>query len=252
MGITPRKWKLYRKMFYQCFASFSKPGQAEFFSIEELIDHIVGERKSLIRYGDGEFDVIEGKSIHYQEFEPGLSKKLDEIIEEYIQCEEAAGFILAMPALFINCSGFRILFSRLRLSCWSHARFLFHNRYDRNVHYGDAFLFSRENEKSYRRIWIEPDIDKIIFVHNNSKYAREFEETYGLETVFVQIPPQNAYEKADAILQEIKEKAAFDKNVMVLISAGPCGKILAYELAGAGIWAIDTGHCWDEPLDKKK
>lgn len=35
---------------------------------------------------------------------------------------------------------------------------------------------------------------------------------------------------------------------MVLISAGPCGKVIVFRLKNVGVQVIDTGHCWDDPL----
>lgn len=252
MSISIKKWKLYVKMFYQCFTSFSKPRYAHFFGDEELIDFITKERKTLIRYGDGEFDIIEGKSIHYQDYNPYLKNELDTILQEYLNGSESIPYIIAMPEHFINCTGFRILFSRLRLSSWSHVRYLFYHCYDKDVQYGNAFLFCRENEPIYSKIWMKADIRKIMFIHNNIKYAKYFEQKYNIETVYVEIPPLNAYESVDEILLKIEKECTIKENIMALISAGPCGKILAYKLAKKGIWSIDTGHCWDDPLDKNK
>ncbi|MBS6375852.1 MAG: DUF1792 domain-containing protein [Clostridium sp.] len=251
MGITIKKWKLYGNMFYQCFSSFNRPRYARFYDNQTLIDKILNEQKSLIRYGDGEFDIIEGKSIHYQEHSLKLGERLDDILCTYIKDENESPYIIAMPEYFFNGYGFRILFSRLRLSAWSHSRYLFHKRYDKKVHYGDAFLFHKDNEQQYRQIWEKAEIKKIIFVHNNVKYAEIFLKKYKIKTDFIKIPSENAYKIANDILKKIKA-ASSDEKVMVLISAGPCGKILAYELAKDGIWAIDTGHCWDAPLDKNR
>lgn len=252
MSITVQKWKLYRDMFYQCFFSFNRPRYAKFYNNQELIEKILKEQKSLIRYGDGEFDIIEGKSIHYQEYSLELGERLNAILCTYIKNENSLSYIVAMPEYFFNSCGLRILFSRLRLSAWSHARYLFKKRYDKKVYYGDAFLFHKDNEQEYSKIWEKAGIRKIIFVHNNIKYAEIFEQKYKIKTDFVKIPPKNAYRIVDCILQRIKTVVANDKKAMVIVSAGPCGKILVYELAQEGIWAIDTGHCWDEPLDKNK
>lgn len=49
-------------------------------SIDETIDEIIGKRLSVSRYGDGEFDQIDGRREGYQEPDPLLSERLKEVL----------------------------------------------------------------------------------------------------------------------------------------------------------------------------
>lgn len=158
-------------------------------------------------------------------------------------------YLIGMPGKYIESSGKFMLKSRLLLSCWSHTRYYFNKKYDVAVPYGDAFLFCKGGNGIYEKIWTESPIKHFVFVHNNIKYANMFREKYNTEVSFVKIPEKNAFDNIDIIYAEVKSKIK-NGDEMVLVSAGPCGKILVYRLARKGIWAIDTGHCWDKPLKR--
>ncbi len=249
MSISIFKVNLYIKMFYQYYKSYNGSRNAIFWTPKETVLNIINEKKSFIRFGDGEFDIIEGKSIHYQDYAENLAYKLNQIIQEYIEGEEKVNYIVGMPDIFIKSTGRFMIRSRLLLSCWSHTRYYFNKYYDKKVHYGNTGLFSVGLEELYEHIWQDAHVHKIVFVHNNIKYAEEFEQKYQIKTAFVEIPSTNAFKDENKILHKILELVLDQNDTMVLISAGPCGKVLAYDLSKRGIWSIDTGHCWDEPLN---
>ncbi len=251
-GLSVKKWNLYVNMLYQYIASWRGAEHAVFLDREATVREILAQKKTFIRYGDGEFDIMEGKSIHYQACTPALRKALRDILDSYIAGEGKGGYLVGMPHAFLKPSGRFMLTSRRLLSCWSHTRYFFRREFDRKVCYGDAFLFSGDGEAVYRHIWTDAAPDQVVFVHHAPVYAEQFEKTYHIPTVFVRILPENAFEELERIYCDVcgcvSDAAAQNKRLMVLISAGPCGKVLAHRLAQDGIWAIDTGHCWDEPL----
>jgi hypothetical protein len=249
MSLSIKKTNLYFKMLYQFLTSIDCVKNAKFSSLEETVEIILKNRKSFIRFGDGEFDIIEGKNIHYQEYSEDLGCYLDKIIREYIDGGNGGSYYVGMPNTFLTMKALRLLRSRLYLSCWSHARYYFKKNYDKNIIYGNTCLFSEGNEHIYEKIWNKANIDKVIFVHNSEVYAKKFEQIYNIKEVFVKIPPKNAYTDKNEIVENIIDRVTDKDKNMVLISAGPCGKVLVYELSKQGIWAIDTGHCWDNPLN---
>lgn len=246
MSISIRKLNLYFKMLYEFLASYKGSSKAVFLSAEETVHCILKERKSFIRFGDGEFDIMEGKGIHYQKFNKRLARRLEKIVTEYTT-KGNNSYLLGMPGLCLKPTGRFLLKSYVMLSSWAHSRYYFNKRFDKSVQYGDAFLFRKGIENTYKRLWTESKVNHFIFVHNDKKYADKFWETWGAEVSFIKVPKKNAFDNIDAIYKEIKSKIK-EKNEMVLISAGPCGKVLAYRLSGEGIWVIDTGHCWDNPI----
>jgi len=217
-------------------------------TIEETINYIKRTRRSVIRLGDGEFNILNGKSIHYQNHSPKLSDQLQQIINEYIENYPNIDYLLCMPKEYLTPNGFRFILNRKLISSWAYSRFVFKKKYDLDIEYGNSFIFGRGNELIYSNIWNSPDVTRVIFVHNSKSYGEIFNERYNIETKTIVIPEKNAFDSIEKTYLSIKENIDdFDKT-LVLISAGPSAKVLTWKLSKDGIWAIDTGHCWDDPL----
>lgn len=218
---------------------------------EKTVEYVLNNRKSIIRFGDGEFNIINGKSINYQKCTPKLAKEMNEILQTYFNLKERCNYILCVPKYFMECSGFELMRKREYISSWSYSRKIFQQRFPQKILYGDAFLFKKGNEKIYERLWKNQGYKTCIFVHNDKKYSEKFEEMYNINTKFIKISSKNAYDQIEDIENQILKyiyKYTNQKDVIILVSAGPAGKILVSNLAQKGFIAIDTGHCWDNPL----
>ncbi|OQP03499.1 hypothetical protein B1690_17580 [Geobacillus sp. 46C-IIa] len=237
------------KTFYYFLFSIKCVNNAEFLTPIGTVREIKSNKKSLIRFGDGEFNIISGKGIRYQAFSEELQFELKDIIERYIDSKGRTPYHLALPSDFLKCNGLKLLKKRVYVASWSFSRWFFKKNYDRCVQYGDAFLFAKEYEEIYRYLW--EGVQTVIFVHNDRKYAEQFSRKYKINTKFVQVPNKNAYEKKEDILSKIYEeiRACGGIKIVTLVSAGPCGKVLVKELSDKGYLAYDTGHCWDNPLE---
>lgn len=211
--------------------------------------------KSLIRLGDGEFGIRHGYDIHYQKWSLRLKEAFDTISNDYFSDGDCR-YLLAVPRKFFKCSGFKLLKKREYISSWARARWDFSKMYpQKDCVYGDAFLFHKGNSEVYQRIWTENSRKKIFFVHNDCKYAENFEKSYSIEALeFVRCPQENAFSSIEEIENKIINIAGdlmWDpKEVLILVSAGPAGKVIVFDLSKIGYQCIDTGHCWDDPLDE--
>lgn len=220
-------------------------------SAEDTVSEIL-EHRSLIRFGDGEFGLYCGKSIHYQEWSPELKESFQQIKDDFEN--EKCLYLLAVPKRFMTINGFALMKKRVYVSSWAQSRYYFKKNFRLNVTYGDSFLFEKNNKEIYSRIWRDESCpENVIFIHNSDQYARCFEDTYGKNVVFIQCPPQNAFEAVDelekTILKTIQDNEWSTDQVMMTVSAGPAGKVLVYRLSKMGYWCVDVGHCWDDPLE---
>lgn len=221
---------------------------------EDTADFIMSG-KSLIRFGDGEIGIYRGKSIHYQPYSSELNQAFIKIKETYEKMGDECPYLLALPRKYMKCNGLELCKKRVLVASWAEARLFFKNSFDLSCLYGDAFLFEKKNKEIYNKIWLEVQDREIIFVHNNSIYAREFEATYGLTVTFIECPSKDAFAKIDEIENKIQSvisniiKARDKTIIQIVISAGPAGKVLAYRLSLNGYQCIDAGHCWDDPLE---
>ncbi|MCI9540258.1 MAG: DUF1792 domain-containing protein [Lachnospiraceae bacterium] len=215
---------------------------------KDTVDYIVKNKKSIIRFGDGEFFLMDGNDIHYQKCSKELQEELSFILDFYLNNSEKCGYLLCMPRKYFKCSGFYLLKKKVYIRSWVRPRYVFSRKFDLPVVFGDAFLFTEENIAMYKKIWDNQMLQKILFIHNNEKYAKKFGEDYKKKVFFIKIPTSNAFDQREIILEDINRSVKENSIDMVLVSAGPCAKYLVKELSLLGIWAIDTGHCWDEPL----
>ena len=242
------RFKIWIKVMFSYIMSLNCCKKAKILSSEETITLILKDKKSIIRLGDGEFNILQGKDVHYQNYSVDLKNRLYNIIEQYLNNPGKCSYIICMPGEFLSCNGLELIKKRVYVASWSFSRYIFKKKYDKDITYGDSFLFAYGNEKIYSKIWSNTGVKNIIFVHNQEIYAKEFENKYKILTESIVIPSRDAFENSEDILNKIVKIASKKNDLLVLISAGPCGKYLVYELALKGIWTIDTGHCWDNPL----
>lgn len=235
------------KTAFYFFVSYKGSRKAKYLDFQKTVEFIIKNKISLIRFGDGEFNIIGGKDIHYQNHSLELEKQLKGIIDNY-NTNIDTNYLLCMPRYFFESSGYEIAKKRVFVSSWSFSRYLFNKNFDQHVTYGDSFLFSKGNEKIYEKIWLDQRISNVIFVHNQTKYGEKFALKYSKNVTNITIPKANAFESKDKIINEIFKKLHGNKETLVIISGGPMGKVLVKELSEKNIWAIDTGHCWDDPL----
>lgn len=242
-------WIRVLSCFFQSFASCPNNIMTSKDTAELLI-----KGKSLIRFGDGEFGIYRKKDIHYQKWSSELQKTFEAIKNEYEADFERCPYLLALPRKFLTVSGFKLMKKRVYVSSWAESRCDFKKNFRHDIPYGDSFLFEKNNKPIYSRIWRSDTCpENVIFIHNNQAYVAYFENTYRKKVTFIQCPPRDAFEQLASlemlIMRTIEENQWMPNDVMLTISAGPAGKVLAYRLSKKGYWCIDAGHCWDDPLE---
>ena len=228
--------------------------KANIVSSNETVNIILNERKSLIRFGDGEFGIYRGKNIHYQCWSEQLRDEFVKIKQDYEKQIENSNFLLAIPKRFISIPGWILMKKRVYVSSWAQSRYDYKKEWNHSIRYGDSFLFEKKNKDIYGKLWrSDKTPEHIIFLHNDKKFADLFTTTYSKKVKFIKCPAKNAFEKIDflenEVLETIKKYHWDKKDVMLVVSAGPAGKILIYRLCKKNIWGIDAGHCWDDPLE---
>lgn len=226
---------------------------AKILSAEETVAELL-KKRNLIRFGDGEFGIYRGKSIHYQPWSAELQAAFEEIKKEYESNSEGCPFLLAVPKRFMTVDGFQLMKKRVYVSSWAESRLDFKRSFRQDIPYGDAFLFEKNNRDVYLQLWNSPVCPKnVIFIHNNSQCAENFASTYCKNVVFVQCPARDAFSAMEAlerdVLQAVEANGWTKDDVMLTVSAGPAGKVLVHRMSKRGFWSVDTGHCWDDPLE---
>ena len=243
--------KIWIRIICHFLGAFTCSRRAHLMDPKETTEEILKSGKSLIRLGDGELNILRGRGIHYQDADPQLQEEFRQLVSQYLEEGNTCNYLLCMPNPFLRCSGWKLARKRVWVSCWSDFRYVFKKHFDRDISYGDAFSFAEGNLSISEKMW--QNKDEIIFVHNNLKCAENFQEKYCKKVHYIQVPGNNCYSEIDHIIDKIKSKISDSQNpgqLAVLLSAGPCAKVIIYRLLDCGVQMIDTGHCWDEPLTK--
>lgn len=214
------------------------------------IDETIGKLKSgysMVRFGDGEFRIMGGlPQSNYQNAEEGLSKGLKKVIKS---AEENTKLLVCIPNidnLLENCTEQSKKYWTIHfVKCMKYYK----ENCRKEATYGDAFVtrpYMTFKDRSKSSEWfkeLRSLFDDKEFVLIEGKYSRLgvgndlFENVKSLERILC--PPKNSYEKYDEILAEAK-KVSKDKTI--LLSMGPAGKVLAYELFKEGYTVMDIGH----------
>lgn len=206
----------------------------------ELLD-LFKDGKSLIRVGDGEAMLLMGRSIHYQKFTPELRSLLKKIITTYT---DSNPYILAIP-LFALTETEKVLQTRGRARIWRLFRVVFPLLFP-CAKYADAVMFYRHGP--FERL-ITPIINQrhVIVVTNKNNCTDSLLSTLSKSASLVNTvitPNHDAYEKIPDILSHINVLVAKHTNLtpIVLVAAGPAGKIITHDLAQTGVQCLDIGH----------
>lgn len=218
--------------------------KTKIFIDEDLINYIMKNKLSLIRFGDGEYRIMYSKkSIHYQDYSELLRNELLAIFKNY---SVNSKYMICIPSFFKNnCLWFIKNHSKYAM-CFAKPRLVFRKKQNSKLEYGDSFIFGKNKEEIYNKIW--KNKNKIILIHNNEKWVNQFNKKYKKNAIFIKCSKTNSYKQINNIEQRVLNIRDV-KDYLILISSGPMAKILAYRLSNKGIQAIDVGHCFDDPLE---
>jgi hypothetical protein len=127
-------------------------------------------------------------------------------------------------------------------------RYVAHVGFAQDSMIGDAMLFRPEGtlpNKSIHRLW--EGADRIVFVHNNYKYYRDFCDSVPARCSFVHINSANSAVEIDKTTAQIFDAldGAASGSARVLISGGIAAKLLVNRVSRRGYRAFDMGHYFD-------
>lgn len=205
---------------------------------EETIDEIVKNRKSICRFGDGEFSIMFGSSRwRFQRDDAKLAERLREVITT-----EEENILIGLNDFYgdlsdkteYDAAGIRSYITpQIRAQ---HMEVLNTERV-----YAHACISRSgtiEKVKNQKRMW---DNKECLFIEGDKTRMGVgndlFDNAKSIQRILC--PSENAFDKYDAILEEALKTSL---NKTVFIALGPTASILAYDLAKAGYHAIDIGH----------
>jgi glycosyltransferase family protein len=215
-------------------------------SDEETIKEIVMKNKSISRFGDGEFKVMNGLGAGFQKPNKKLAKRLLEVLHKN---EKDLLIGLYIPYKIKD-------FTRLKKHAKDHwttyikeNKFKIVNLIDTNKKYYSATISRfymrhkiQKNVPQYikllKKIWNSKDI--LIIEGERTKVGIGNDLLDNAKSIKrIICPYKDAFDIYDRI---IKEVIKFHEKRLILIALGPTASILAYDLYKLGYQAIDIGH----------
>lgn len=233
----------YTNIYYFIFTIKSK--KIHILNEEETVEKIIKEKKSVARFGDGEFKWIMNIEQHsFQKNSDKLSKRLLEVLNKNDE-----NLLLCVPRGINNISEY----TKNSKMFWKtfvrrHGKKIIH-MLNKNYTYGDTnftrWYLEYEDKKNAikrlennKKIWNDREIVIIEGEKTRMGVGNDlFENTKSIKRILV--PSTDAFEIYDKILNEAKK---IEKNKLILLAIGPTATILAGDLSKEGYQAIDIGH----------
>ena len=216
---------------------------------EIAIKKIIKERKSLARFGDGEFSVIAGRIRHKfqtQEDEE-LKKRLIEVLHS-----KNENLLIGIADNYGSLEKYTPQAKR-EIRCYlnpqvrkEHLQLLEKDRIYYDAYVTRPYVMYEDNATeapkkrflNLRRIW---DKRECIFVEGEKTAMGVgndlFDNVKSIKRIIA--PAENAFEKYEVILDACMKQS---KENLFLLALGPAATVLAYDLCKAGYQAIDIGH----------
>lgn len=207
-------------------------------SLEETIHTITQERKSIARFGDGEFALMFGDARwRFQQTDENLALRLRQVVSS-----NNPNILIGLNNFYGDLShraphdadGIRsYLTPAIRAQ---HMQLLNTQQIYANACISRSTSWDIVNLQ--KTIWDQKDC---VFIEGNLTRMGVgndlFDNAHSIQRILC--PAENAFDRYEEILAEAG-KLPFDKTV--LIALGPTASVLAYDLALMGYHAIDIGH----------
>lgn len=214
----------------------------------EAIDLIINQRKSLCRFGDGEFAVIAGENRQkFQRADEKLAERLKEVL-----ASDQKNILICIADTYGDLS-------KYNEDCRYHIRGYMSERVrkqhyellDMNRIYYDSWLtrpyasyidnYTDAPLKRFahlKKIWTGRDL---LIIEGEKTRMGVGNDLFAEANSIVRIlgPAEHAFDRYEEILSLAKEQ---DRDRLVLIAMGATATVLAYDLACDGFQALDIGH----------
>lgn len=216
---------------------------------EIAVEKIIHERKSLARFGDGEFSAIAGRTRHkfQTQIDDGLKKRLLEVLQK-----EYEELLIGIADNYGSLRKYNAQAKR-EIRCYlnpavrrEHLCLLDPERIYYDAYVTRPYVMYADNQtdapakrfQNLKRIWNKRDC---IFVEGQFTGLGVGNDLFDNAASVKRIlgPAENAFTRYPEILECC---LAQNKDDLFLLALGPTATVLAYDLCKAGYQAVDIGH----------
>ncbi|MBQ8459161.1 SP_1767 family glycosyltransferase [bacterium] len=213
-------------------------------SHDDTLKVLVNSNKSICRYGDGEFNIILGVNIGFQDYSPQLAQRLKKIL-----ISKDKNIIIGIPDKFTNLDTYEPRTAYWWRDYMVNKRDKIYPLLDFEKQYYDSGIsrpyidLKNKLQSPYyfnklKGIWNDKDIVFVEGEFSRLGYGNNyFRNAKSIKRIIC--PAQNAYDKYNEILSKC---LSLPKESLIIIALGPTATVLAYDLAQNGYRALDLGH----------
>ncbi len=210
----------------------------------QTIEELKNTNKSIIRFGNGDFDILKGNSMPYQKYDKYIADTLKTICYENDEnlmtgipepyydfpielVESSKRFILNWFPKWHKIIEKYINYEKIYYSTHISQAFPVYRQYDFKNHYNNL-----------KEIWNNKKITVITGdrVYNNIEH-NIFENAESINYIYG--PTENAFDEYENLKNRIFNT---EKDNILIFALGPAGKVLAYDMYKAGYRVLDLGH----------
>lgn len=222
----------------------NQPGTIKVIDNEKSLEYILEHKCSVARFGDGEFDIMTGKSIPYQTY----NEKLADELKTIVGTTSSERFLVCMPDVFERLERY----NDFCINFWTNhlkANMPVYRRLCKAPWYGSTNLsrpYMDLADKStagdyfshLRKLWDGRDV---LIVEGSTSRSGVGNDLFANAKSITRIigPSRDAYAAISLLEKEIRD---YGKNKLILLMLGPTAKVISYHLAAEGYWLIDMGH----------
>ena len=218
---------------------------------QDLLKTILKEKKSLSRFGDGEFEIMRGNNrAWFQSKSDELARRLLEIFRA-----DDKSVVIAAAQNFIGLDELKEWAADdIRLYMEGQTREDIISFFNPNQKYYDAYVsrpyllrktpeIAQKIFSLFKQIWKNRDIFMVEGEYGRTGVANGlFEGAKSIRRIVC--PAINAWSSYDKILNCVMNNVC--KEDLICISLGPTASVLAYDLAKNGYQALDIGQLDNE------
>ena len=213
---------------------------------DKTLNELIYKNKSISRFGDGEFNLIFGKSLGFQKYNKELSQRLLKILNTK---EKDLLIGINIPYQKKVIETFNSNANQYYIPWVNSIKFKLANILKQKEYYSsritrfyvDLLSKKRVSEyiKRFKLLWNKKDI--VIIEGEKSRLGIGndfFNNSNSIQRIIC--PTKNAFNYYKKILNTIDKKIS--KNKLILIALGPTATVLSYDLYKLGYQVIDIGH----------
>lgn len=208
-------------------------------SRSETRSKIINERKSISRFGDGEFGLIAG--VARWNFQ-STSDRLAELLTRVLQSDDEGFLVGINPNFYGNVNHMKEEDADgVRAYMRPNVRKLHAQLLNPQKTYADGLMNLLETEDDIRELKQLWDGKDCVFIEGQYTRMGVGNDLYSNSGSIQRIlcPAENAIDKYDEIIETVLKQP---KDKLILLALGPTASALAYDLYKEGYWAVDIGH----------